>query len=138
VFTAGDLLVFSPWVRWSGVGGTFLTNTPTVNVSDSVQLGRYEEVGARMEYYLTLADWLVAGPNFSYTERGYSAAPLSTGGVLKRRDGIASPGASIIFRNLPNVTGDFRLDYNYERDDSNDPEGSYTQHSVTLTYARRW
>jgi hypothetical protein len=138
VFTTGDLLVFSPWARWSGVGGTFLTNTPTVNVSDSVQLGRYEEVGARMEYYLTLADWLIAGPNFSYTERGYAAAPLSTGGFLKRRDGIASPGASIIFRNLPNVTGDIRLDYNYERDDSNDPEGSYTQHTVTLTYARRW
>jgi hypothetical protein len=36
------------------------------------------------------------------------------------------------------MPGDIRLDYRYERDDSNDPTGSYTDHIVTLTYARRW
>ena len=138
VIAAGDLVVFSTWARWSGVGGSFLTNTPTVNVSDSVQLGRYGEGGARFEYYLTLVDWLIAGANFSYNERQYAKSPLSTGGSLQRRDGIYSPGASLIFRNLGTLPGDIRLDYRYERDDSNDPTSSYTDHVVTLTYARRW
>jgi hypothetical protein len=138
VFTAGDLVVFSPWVRWSGVGGSFLTNTPTVGVSNDVQLGRYGEGGARLEYYLTLVDWLIAGANFSYGERAYAKSPLSTGAFLKRRDDIYGPGASLIFRNLGTLPGDVRLDYRYERDSSNDPMSSYNDHIVTLTYARRW
>jgi hypothetical protein len=138
VLTAGDLFVFSPWVRWSGVGGSFLTNTPTVGVSNDVQLGRYGEGGARVEYYLTLVDWLMAGVNFSYNQREYAKSPLSAGGFLKRRDDIYSPGASLIFRHVLSVPGDIRLDYRYERDDSNDPMSSYTDHIVTLTYARHW
>ena len=138
IFIPGDLVVLAPWLRWSGVGGTFLTNTPTVNVSNDVQLGRYGEGGARLEYYLTLADWLVAGANISYYERDYARSALSTGGSLKRRDDIYSPGTSLIFRSLQNVPGDVRLDYRYERDDSTDPMSSYTDHVVTLTYSRRW
>jgi hypothetical protein len=138
VLVAGDLFIFSPWVRWSGVGGAFLVNTPTVGVSNDVQLGRYGEGGARLEYYLTLVDWLVAGVNFSYSQREYAKSPLSTGGFLKRRDDIYSPGASLIFRHVLSVPGDIRLDYRYERNDSNDPMSSYNDHIVTLTYARRW
>ncbi len=134
----GDLFIFSPWVRWSGVGGAFLVNTPTVGASNDVQLGRYGEGGARVEYYMTLADWLVAGANFSFNQREYAKSPLSTGGFLKRRDDIYSPGASLIFRHVLSVPGDIRLDYRYERDNSNDPMSSYTDHIVTLTYARRW
>jgi hypothetical protein len=137
VFTAGDYAVFSSWVRWSGVGGSFLTNTPTVNVSDNVQLGRYGEGGARIEYYMTLADWLVAGANFSYTEREYAQSALSSGGVLKRRDDIYSPGASLIFHNTQYMPGDIRLDYRYERDNSNDAASSYIDNIVTLAYSRR-
>jgi hypothetical protein len=138
VLVAGDLFIFSPWVRWSGVGGAFLVNTPTVGVSNDVQLGRYGEGGARLEYYLTLVDWLVAGVNFSYSQREYAKSPLSAGGFLKRRDDIYSPGASLIFRHVLSVPGDIRLDYRYERNDSNDPMSSYNDHIVTLTYARRW
>jgi hypothetical protein len=138
LLVAGDLFIFSPWVRWSGVGGAFLVNTPTVGVSNDVQLGRYGEGGARVEYYMTLADWLVAGANFSFNQREYAKSPLSTGGFLKRRDDIYSPGASLIFRHVLSVPGDIRLDYRYERDNSNDPMSSYTDHIVTLTYARRW
>jgi len=138
LLVAGDLFIFSPWVRWSGVGGTFLVNTPTVGASNDVQLGRYGEGGARVEYYMTLADWLVAGANFSFNQREYAKSPLSTGGFLKRRDDIYSPGASLIFRHVLSVPGDIRLAYRYERDNSNDPMSSYTDHIVTLTYARRW
>jgi hypothetical protein len=138
LLAAGDLFIFSPWVRWSGVGGTFLVNTPTVGVSNDVQLGRYGEGGARVEYYMTLADWLVAGANFSFNQREYAKSPLSAGGFLKRRDDIYSPGASLIFRHVLSVPGDIRLDYRYERDNSNDPMSSYIDHIVTLTYARRW
>ncbi len=138
VLVAGDLFIFSPWVRWSGVGGSFLVNTPTIRVSNDVQLGRYGEGGARVEYYLTLVDWLMAGVNFSYNQREYAKSPLLTGGFLKRQDDIYSPGASLIFRHVLSVPGDIRLDYRYERDDSNDPMSSYTDHIVTLTYSRHW
>jgi hypothetical protein len=138
VFTAGDLVIFSPWVRWSGVGGSFLVNTPTFDVSNDVQLGRYGEGGARIEYYMTLLDWLVAGANFAYNERIYAQSMLSTGAFLRRRDDIYSPGATLIFRRVLSVPGDVRLDYRYEHDRSNDPMSSYNDHIVTLTYARRW
>src|SRR4029077_20156349 len=104
--------------------------TPTINVSNDVQLGRYGEGGARVEYCLTLADWLVVGANFSMNERAYAKSLLSSGTFLKRRDEIYGPGASLIFRNLGTMPGDIRLDYRYERDDSNDPMGSYTDHIV--------
>jgi len=137
VLMPGDLFTFSPWIRWSGVGGTFLVNTPTINVSNDVQLGRYTEGGARVEYYMTLADWLMAGANFSYNRRGYANSMLSAGGSFTRRDDIYSPGATLIFRRL-SVPGDIRLEYRYERDNSNDPMSSYNDHIVTLTYARHW
>jgi hypothetical protein len=138
VFADGDLVVFSPWVRWSGVGGSFLTNTPTVNVSNDVQIGRYTEGGARFQYYYTLVDWLLAGASISYDERAYAKSMLSTGAFFKRHDSIYSPGASLTFRNLGTMPGNIRLDYRYERDSSNDPMSSYNDHIVTLTYARRW
>ena len=138
VFVPGDLVILAPWVRWSGVGGSFLVNTPTVGVSNDVQLGRYTEAGARIEYYMTLTDWLVAGPSFAYSERIYANSLLSSGIISRRHDHIYSPGATFIFRNLPNMPGSLRLDYRYERDSSNDPMSSYTNNLVTLTYARRW
>jgi len=82
--------------------------------------------------------WLGGGGDFSSDARDYAKSALSTGGFLKRRDDIYSPGATFIFRNLLSVPGDVRLDYRYERDNSNDPFSSYNDHIVTLTYARRW
>jgi hypothetical protein len=138
VLAPGDLIVLAPWVRWSGVNGAFLVNTPTVGVSNDVQIGRYTEGGARLQYYYTIVDWLVAGASISYNERIYASSMLSTGVLFKRHDNIYSPGASLTFRQLPNLPGNIRLDYRYERDNSNDPMSSYTDHIVTLTYARRW
>jgi tetratricopeptide (TPR) repeat protein len=138
VLADGDLVVFSPWVRWSGVGGTFLVNTPIDNVSNDVQIGRYTEGGARLQYYYTLVDWLVAGASISYDARAYARSMLSTGAFFKRHDDIYSPGASLTFRNLGTMPGNIRLEYRYERDNSNDPMSSYNDHIVTLTYARRW
>jgi hypothetical protein len=138
VLVPGDLFVFSPWVRWSGVSGSFLVNAPNLFVGNDVQLGRYLESGARVEYYMTLAHWLVAGVNFAYNERDYARSMLTSGDFFHRKDHIYSPGASLIFRHVLTVPGDIRLDYRYERDNSNDPFSSYTDHVVALTYARHW
>ncbi|HLL26242.1 MAG TPA: porin family protein [Xanthobacteraceae bacterium] len=138
VFAPGDLVVLSPWVRWSGVPGSFLVNTPTIGVSNDVQIGRYTEAGARLQYYYTLVDWLVAGVGISYDGRTYARSLLSTGMFFRRQDNIYSPSASLIFRQLPNLPGSIRLDYRYERDNSNDPMSSYNDHIVTLTWARHW
>jgi tetratricopeptide (TPR) repeat protein len=139
VLVPGDLFIISPWVRWSGVGGAFAVNTPNIFVGNDVQLGRYVEAGARVEYFMTLADWLVAGASFAYNERDYARSMLIfSSGSFSRKDHIYSPGATLIFRHVLPIPGDIRLDYRYERDNSNDAFSSYTDHIVTLTYARRW
>ncbi len=140
VLTKDDLFVISPWWRWSGIGTTgdlsFLVSP------DDFRTGRYNEVGARVEYFKPVTDWITAGINFSALERYYARATDNTvfpAMTIDRRDYVYSPGLALIFRN-PYVTNQssVRLDYRYERDDSNTPLGSYTNHIGTITFFNRY
>ena len=68
----GDALVFKPRLRWSGVD-----TAPGVFLPTGFEVGRYVELGGKLEYYYPFTDWLLAGPN---------AAPFPT---LVRRPGRA-------------------------------------------------
>lgn len=138
VISSDDLLVYSPWLRWSGIDGAFLVNTPVPNVANDIQIGRYVEWGSRLEYYKPLVDGLVVGANIAWSERDFAKAVDLAGAVLKRRDRIYSPGAAIIFRNVYPRSGNIRLDYRYERNDSNDPFSDYTNHVATITFSNRY
>lgn len=140
VLAKDDLFVFSPWLRWSGINATpdlaFLVSP------DDFRTGRYVEGGARVEYYKPILDWVTASVNFSVLERNYARATDSTvfpTVEVNRRDRIYSPGAALIFRNqyVTNQSS-IRLDYRYERDDSNVALGSYNNHIATLTFFNRY
>lgn len=138
VLLKDDLFVFSPWWRWSGIGTD--GNLSFLVSPDDFRTGRYNEIGARAEYFKPISDWVTAGVNFSALERYYAQAFDGVLGVnVDRRDYVYSPGASLIFRN-PYVTNQssVRFDYRYERDDSNTKLGSYTNHIGTITLFNRY
>jgi hypothetical protein len=138
VITSDDLVVFSPWLRWSGVDT--IDNLNTLVSPDDFLTGRYGEVGARLEYYKPIVDWMTASVNYSYLDRIYASAIDSGGNKVNRRDQIGAPGAALIFRNKFGAEnkGSVRVDYRYERDDSNTQLGSYTNHVGTITFFNRY
>jgi len=140
VIAKDDLFVFSPWWRWSGIGAVGDINF--LISPDDFRTGRYNEIGARLEYFKPVTDWVTAGINFSALKRYYAQATDDTvfpPTTTDRRDYIYAPGFSLIFRN-PYVTNQssVRFDYRYERDDSNVPLGSYTNNIATLTFYNRY
>lgn len=140
VILKDDLFVFSPWWRWSGVDA--VSNISLLVSPDDFLTGRYNEVGGRVEYFKPITDSVVAGINFSALKRFYAQAVDNSGFppvTVDRRDYIYAPGLSLIFRN-PYVTSQssVRLDYRYERDDSNVSLGSYTNHIGTITFFNRY
>lgn len=130
----GGVLIFSPWLRWSGINGAGIT----INF-DGVQPGRYVEAAGRLEYYQRLAEWLSVGANFGVIWRRYALATnLVTGLVTRRRDFIYYPGAAVIVHRVFGHQTDIRLDYRYERDNSTDPFSDYVNHLVTLMFVKRF
>lgn len=139
VIMSDDLVVFSPWVRWSGIRTT--DNLNNLVSPDDFLTGRYGEAGARLEYYKPVAAWVTASVNYSYLDRIYASAIDSGGNKVDRRDQIGAPGAALIFKNRfggAETKGSIRLDYRYERDDSNTQLGSYTNHVGTITFFNRY
>lgn len=138
VIMKDDLVVVSPWWRWSGIDA--VGNINNLVSPDDFRTGRYNEIGARVEYFKPITDWVTAGINFSALERYYAQAfdPILFANV-NRRDYIYSPGIALIFRN-PYVThqSSIRFDYRYERDDSNVQLGSYNNHIGTVTFFNRY
>jgi hypothetical protein len=135
-----DLFVFSPWWRWSGV--SVVDNISMIISPDDFRTGRYNEIGARAEYFKPVMDGVVLGVNFSALQRYYARATDNTiypPITIDRRDFIYAPGVSLIIRN-PYVThqSSVRFDYRYERDDSNAPLGSYTNHITMVTFFNRY
>jgi len=140
VILKDDLVVISPWWRWSGIDA--VGNIDILVSPDDFRTGRYNEVGARIEYFKPVTGWITAGINFSALKRFYARSTDNTvfpPVVTDRRDYIYSPGVALIFRN-PYVThqSSIRFDYRYERDNSNVQLGSYTNHIATLTFFNRY
>jgi hypothetical protein len=138
VIAKDDLFVVSPWWRWSGINGD--SDIGFLVSPDDFRTGKYNEVGGRVEYFKPVTDIVTVGVNFSTLERYYYRAFDSfVGDFVDRRDFIYGPGAALIIR-LPQFTNQssVRLDYRYERDDSNVPLGGYTNHIGTITFFNRY
>lgn len=132
-----DLFVFSPWLRFSGIDA--VANINNLVSPDDFRTGRYGEGGARLEYYKPFTDTVTGSVNFAYLSRDYARSLDINGFPFRRRDDIYSPGAALIFRNTSSRNpSTLRLDYRYERDDSNDPLGSYTNHIFMATIFNRY
>jgi hypothetical protein len=140
VLAKDDLFVFSPWWRWSGIGA--VDNINFLASPDDFRTGRYNEIGARAEYFKPVTDGVVLGVNFSALKRYYARTvddSVFPSVIIDRRDFIYAPGVSLIIRN-PYAThqSSIRLDYRYERDNSNVQLGDYTNHIGMITFFNRY
>ena len=131
--TPEDLVIISPWLRWSDIKGSVVLTPLLIDVEP----GRYLEVAGKLELYHRFFDWLVAGPNVTLIDRMYRSDIV--GSLTERRhDFLVIPGAAIV---LPNALGfhrDFRVEYKFQRDFSNDQTIRFSDHIVAATVAARF
>jgi hypothetical protein len=134
VLTKNDVVVVTPWLRWSGIEGTPL-NIPF----EETQPGRYWEFGLRGEYFTPLAEWLMVGGSMSVGYRRYADGTiLEDGTSVPRRDWTFIPGLAAIFPKLVSQAGDLRLDYKYEDNRSNVAFDTYVDHQFTSSLIFRF
>ncbi len=132
----GNLFTVSPWVRWSGINGT----AATILLSE-VQPGAYIEYGVRGELVRPIVDGVVFGPTMTVFARDYHA-DLVPGSTDKRRDLIVGPGAVLwlpgLFSGWGGVQTALKVEYQYYRDNSNDPTHSFDDHIVSSSLVLRF
>jgi hypothetical protein len=135
VASQSDVFIFSPWFRWSSIGGTgFSVFIPT----EQVQPGRFVEFGARIEYYRRILEGVTIGANVAVSRRDYATAfdtTLLTN--IDRRDVLVSPGATIVFHHVWGYQTDLRIDYRFEQNDSNAFMRSFNNHIATAMIVSR-
>ena len=131
--TPQDLLIFSPWVRWSDIKGSVVLTPLQIDVEP----GAYIEGGGKLEFYHRFYEWLVFGPNVTLIERVYRS-PIVGSLTGRRRDFFVIPGAAIVFPNLFAYNRDLRLEYKFQHDQSNDPTARFNDHIVAATVAARF
>jgi hypothetical protein len=106
-------------------------------VLSDLQPGAYLEGGGKIEAYKSLAEWVIFGANLTFIDRAYRTDRVSaTGG--KRRDVLWIPGASLLFPHVWSFQTDFRIDYRYISDQSNDSTKSFSDHVVTASLIYRF
>lgn len=127
---------FSPWYRWSDVGGTsFSILVP----QDQIQPGRYTEFGGRVDAYKRMLDWLSFGVGISASRRDYEPGfNVFTLANVDRRDVLISPHATMIFHKVLGEQNDVRLQYRYEHNDSTFALRDYENHIATMVMISRF
>ncbi|HEY7457440.1 MAG TPA: tetratricopeptide repeat protein [Xanthobacteraceae bacterium] len=135
IVSQSDIFVVSSWFRWSNVGGTgFSIFTPT----EQVQPGRFIEYGGKLEYYHRILEWLTVGANISVSQRDYARTfDVGLGTSVNRRDVLVAPGATVVFHQVWGHQTDLRVDYRFERNNSNLAARDYDNHIATLMIVAR-
>jgi hypothetical protein len=133
---AGVAVTVKPWLRWSGVPGTFAGADQFNNLID-VTPGRYEEAGGTLDYSRAITSWLSLDANISLVGRRYTSdvVPLTT---TAREDFTVSPGVAAVFPSLIGNKTDLRLRYNFLFNNSNDDSHDYRDNVVTLSAATKF
>jgi hypothetical protein len=133
----GNLLVLSPWFRWSGINGTAIG----VLLND-LQPGQYVEFGGRAELVRPIMNGVVFGPTFTAFARNYRSDVVPGTSNDRRHDVVAGPGAILwipgLFRDWTGVQTAFKAEYQYYRDNSTDPTRSFNDHLVTSSFVLRF
>jgi hypothetical protein len=136
VFREGNIVTFEPWARWSAIGGTGLSPLLT-----SVQPGSYDEFGARAAFLMPVAANITLGPTVTYFNRSYNTDVVPATGA-RREDTVGGPGASVWIANpftvAPNVLTAWKIEYQYLKDNSNDPAHTFNDHVITTSLVFRF
>ncbi len=131
LFAEGDAITVRPRFRWSDVDAS-----SAVRLVTNLEPGRYTEVGAKFGYFYPLTEWLIAGPSFEVSRRWF-ATPGLFGGT-DRADTFYAPGASAVVHDVIAQNVDLRFDYQYQKQDSNDPTRDFDNHAVSARIQARF
>lgn len=127
----GDAITVRPHFRWSDVEAT-----TTALLVTTLEPGRYTEIGAKAGYYYPLTEWLLAGPSFEISRRWF-ATPGLFGGT-DRADTFYAPGLSAVVHDVIAQNVDLRFDYQYQKQDSNDPTRDFDNHALSARILARF
>lgn len=129
-----NTLIFSPWVKRGDAPGTI----PVSLLQPGVEPANYIESGGRIELFRQVFDGVLVGPTFYAMERWYDSNMAAGTINQKRQDFIWSPGATVFLPNFFAHQVGLKLEYQYIRDNSNDPTASFVDNMVTASVVARF
>jgi len=129
-----NTLIFSPWVKRGDAAGTI----PVSLLQPGVEPANYIESGGRFELFRQVFDGVLIGPTFYAMERWYDSNIVAGTINQKRQDFIWSPGATLFVPNFFAHQVGLKLEYQYIRDNSNDPTASFVDNMVTASVVARF
>lgn len=129
-----NTLVFSPWVKRGDAAGTI----PVSLLQPGVEPANYIESGGRIEFFRQVFDGVLVGPTFYAMERWYDSNIVAGTINQKRQDFIWSPGATLFMPNFFAHQVGLKVEYQYIRDNSNEPTASFVDNAVTASVVARF
>ena len=127
-----DVLIFSPWFRWSDINGMI-----PVSLNVESEPGRYSEYGGDLAYFVPLASNVVLGGNISFADRYYRDPGLASGNE-DRHDTMWTPGMTLIFKHVFAFQSDVRLQYRHRSNQSNDNTRDFNEDILTVNIDKRF
>jgi hypothetical protein len=132
VFGGGDVIVISPWFRWSDIKGGI-----PVALNTEAEPGRYSEFGSDFAYYLPVSERVVLGADITLADRNYRDPGIASGSS-DRHDTVVAPGVTVIYRHVLWYQSDLRLQYRHRDNQSNDSTRDFQDDVVTANIDTRF
>jgi hypothetical protein len=131
------LLLATPWARWSNISGNPTTTILAATLLPDIQAGAYSEWGGRLELLAPIVDGVFVGPTAVLYDR-YYRNDLVVGSNERRHDTLYGPGFLIWMPNAIAFQTGVKIEYQYLRDNSNDPLRTFNDHQVTASVVSRF
>ncbi len=132
-FKDGDALYFLPSFTYSEPGG----NGPGRVFQSALFPGNYIEYGGRVAYFMPVANKRAyLGAGIGVYQRDYDQNVAF--GTKDRSDLMLVPTAHFLVTNVRGSKFDFRLDYRFESNDSNDSLEDFDNHVISARTVRRF
>ena len=129
----GDAFYFLPRFRYSEPGG----DGPGRIFQNALFPGNYIEYGSRVLYYApVLSKRAYLGAGLGLYRRDYDQNIAL--GTKNRSDTTLVPSAHLLVPKIKGSKFDFRMDYRYENNDSNDPTEDFNNHVISATTVRKF
>jgi hypothetical protein len=133
IFATPAVLLATPWARWSDISGM----SSTTALITEIQPGAYSEWGGRLELLAPLSQGVFAGPTAVLYDR-YYRRDIVAGTTDRRHDTLYGPGFLIWMPNAIALQTGIKIEYQYLRDNSNDPLHAFNDHQVTASVVTRF
>lgn len=129
VFVEDDVVSLKPIIRWNDIDGTFNDGV------DDFSPGKYLYGGAKLAYYRALNDRVTVGASVGVYDRYFFTDEAPDGD--NRNDITVVPGLLVQFNDLFGPQTGLRFNYDYEYNDSNDPDHDYQNHIIGVAVTAR-